>query len=61
MYLVIVMACCRVRQDIRALNPEFYGQIARELRSPHRKFLLGFFQLLVLMWSRQQNLCSTAR
>jgi hypothetical protein len=37
MYLVIVMASCRVRQDVRALNPEFFGRIARELRRPHRQ------------------------
>ncbi|KAF6743154.1 hypothetical protein DFP72DRAFT_1101957 [Ephemerocybe angulata] len=45
MYLVIVMACCRVRQDIRALNGEFFGRIARELRAPHRNS--PFYRVIV--------------
>ncbi|TFK24030.1 hypothetical protein FA15DRAFT_656207 [Coprinopsis marcescibilis] len=34
-YLVIIMACCRICQDIRGLNPEFYGRIACKLQMPH--------------------------
>lgn len=36
MYLVIIMACCRLRQDMRIINFEFFGRITRELRMPDR-------------------------
>lgn len=39
MYLVIVMACCRVRQDMRSISFEFFGRITRELRMPDRTLI----------------------